>query len=441
MAQHTKIGQKFQMKKHSTLILKSIILAVITYLFLIRYQYFITHLDITDTVDVWQSKVHKGLPDSSTYFALPRVEDMRNLDIAESKKKFDTMRDKINKYKDWNVENKGRGIITVGHKFAIFELTSLVIHIRKYSKLPIEIFHWTDFDPKYIAHLMEFENIVMKDLTNSFLNGELPKDSRHHFTKPLAMMMTSFEEVLYIDSDAFPMFHTTPNIFDMSFDLLKRNDIVLFRDYWMNHPDNPIYKILEFDYMWQRQVDSGIVIYRKSKSLKLLAFAYYICMEGEFQKLTAGDKDAFWMGLMALKFYNMPAPILLINTDTMGYIGDSCQHGMFHHLNGQLGFAHFNGLKSLTVINQNNQDSRNEKIFCTRDTFEGLVPNDFYSKIKVGYSAKHDLKDDYSQRYSFDNCLQPISEFGVYEKKVDSGPIFESMAKAFEMLKKKFCLQ
>eukprot|EP00835_Amoeboradix_gromovi_P005024 NODE_435_length_8649_cov_0.394386.p3 type:complete len:494 gc:universal NODE_435_length_8649_cov_0.394386:7309-5828(-) len=247
-----------------------------------------------------------------------------------------------------NSPGSGSGLVVCAHDGVRIELLAMITYIRNYSKMPIEVFHADDFDKQNQKLFSKFTDLKFIDLKNTdlFLTRQSTIDSRKYYLKPLAMLSTSFEDVIYLDSDAFPLLHLDDNILEKSLKHLETVDMYLFRDYWMMPDTNPIYSLFKNGYYAQRQVDSGIVIYKKSKVINVLLLSYSISQESYFDALFFGDKDTFWFANAYLTYNNHIHTRVYVNSEMVGYISDTIHDiGMLHTIQGKPAFAHFNGIK------------------------------------------------------------------------------------------------
>ena len=189
----------------------------------------------------------------------------------------------------------GSGIVICGHDGVSLELFALVSYIRSYTTIPIEIYHADDLSQKNQDLYNKMTEIKFINLKNNHLysSKDLGKDPRQYYLKPLAMLSTNFENVIYLDSDAFPLLHLDNKILDKTMKYLETVDMLLFRDYWLMHDTNPVFNLFEQGYSTQRQTDSGIVVFKKSQVVDVLLLSYFISAEKYFDKLFFGDKVSF----------------------------------------------------------------------------------------------------------------------------------------------------
>eukprot|EP00834_Sanchytrium_tribonematis_P007332 NODE_649_length_5036_cov_1.140571.p1 type:complete len:414 gc:universal NODE_649_length_5036_cov_1.140571:3639-2398(-) len=327
-----------------------------------------------------------------------------------------------------------QGIVILGYNNVIYELLALVNYLKEYTSLKIELFYADDIDDKYMNLLKKFD-IKIINLAQHELYQKKVSNERRYYLKPLAMLSTSFEEFVYLDSDCFPLLHSV-DVFAKVFHYLESVDSVFFRDYWMMTPENPMYRLLNIPYTLQRQVDSSVIVMRKSKNIETLILSYYICLEPHFDYYLFGDKDAYWFSALLIRIHlpELSAPIISINPDMSGYIGNQdCGVGMMHLIDGLPAFAHLNGFKSRLE----NGLPKQKLVFCERDTIDDAIPTSRISSYTIGVNGKGSFEDDGTQSYSlFDDHGQcVISQSSSHTIDIDSSPIIQKYEYSFHLLK------
>ena len=326
------------------------------------------------------------------------------------------------------------GIVILGYDNVIYEVLALISYLKEYSKLEIEFFYADDISPKYMDILKTLD-IKIINLASSPLYQKKVSEDRKYYLKPLAMLSTSFENVVYLDSDCFPLLHKE-DVFTKSFEYLKSTDALFFRDYWMMTPENPIYQYLGISYTLQRQVDSSVIVYRKSRSMEMLLLSYYICLEKHFDYYLFGDKDSYWFSAMLLRLYKpeIKPPRILLNPEMSGFVGTlRCGVGMLHLLNGDPAFVHLNGFKSRLSKGLPNK----KPLFCERTSVYSVIQESTVGFMTIGKSDDGDMMDDGSQSYSlYDDqgqCVASQSDGIVTE--MDNSVILEKYEKSFKRLR------
>lgn len=129
------------------------------------------------------------------------------------------------------------------------------------------------------------EQVSVKKTPGQWKNFEL---------KAEAILRSSFDEVLYLDSDNFPLSDVTP-LFDAPlFTEPRGGRTVFWPDLNRDHPDNAIHRVLGVPCHNAWELDSGQVLIAKSGNdglnLAALYLAQYMQTEGDYW-FSGGDKD------------------------------------------------------------------------------------------------------------------------------------------------------
>lgn len=112
--------------------------------------------------------------------------------------------------------------------------------------------------------------------------------------KAEAILRSSFDEVLYLDSDNYPL-SDVGALFDSSlFRDVRGGNAIFWPDLNRDHPDNPIHRVLGIPCHNAWELDSGQILIAKSGNdglnLAALYLAQYMAEEGDFW-FSGGDKD------------------------------------------------------------------------------------------------------------------------------------------------------
>eukprot|EP00835_Amoeboradix_gromovi_P001005 NODE_39_length_29903_cov_0.529057.p6 type:complete len:430 gc:universal NODE_39_length_29903_cov_0.529057:6896-5607(-) len=386
----------------------------------------------------WNESTYKSLgihPLPAQLFGAPDPSKFHMVDIIDTEYIIENIINKVADLKFKVDEGSGNGIVILGHNNVIYELIALIKYIVSFSQTPIELFYADDIDDKYMEILQKLPIKIVNLSSHPLYQNKISND-RKYYLKPLAMMATSFENVIYLDSDCFPLLHLSSNILEISFSYLESFDAVYFRDYWMMTPENPLYTLLDISYLLQRQVDSSVVIYKKTNTAEVLLMSYFICLEPHFDYYLFGDKDSYWFSslLLRLNHPEMKSPRILLNPEMSGFVGDlDCGVGMLHILDTNPAFLHLNGFKSRL---QNGLPDQ-KPVFCELASIKSRIPLHRLKYMTIGKSKNDDLVDDGTQAYSlYDDkgqCVKSQSEGMV--KEMDNSIILEKYKESFMILK------
>ncbi|ETI21110.1 hypothetical protein G647_07454 [Cladophialophora carrionii CBS 160.54] len=236
-----------------------------------------------------------------------------------------------------------RGIALTG---GFNQLPVLVISVRMLrrtgSDLPVEVFvtDESDWDDEICGMVLPSLNatcLLFSDIFHAANTGVAI--DRFQF-KIMAVLFSSFEEVLLLDSDAFPVHDPLP-LFDE--EPFKSHGLIVWPDFWYPS-ESPYYfeiaKIASVPLLNERaSVESGEVMYSKSKhrmSLMLAAYYNYYGPSYYYPLLSQGapgegDKETFAWAAAALKepYYAVHERVMALGRhDTNGhYLGTAmAQH-------------------------------------------------------------------------------------------------------------------
>jgi hypothetical protein len=198
---------------------------------------------------------------------------------------------------------KGRGIVICGGGHRLFANATVTIKMLRHwgCTLPIEWFYADtgEMTADTVDYLQTQYGVKCynADMVKQF-NGF---DKRGFQIKPLALLLSSFEEVIFVDSDNLPLID--PEIlFDT--DEYKENGALFWKDYWqygvndkhdhdgvkhlhemLNMPEPPIG---EFEF------ESGQMVINKVRHYCALQVVLFMALNKDvFYKLVYGDKDTY----------------------------------------------------------------------------------------------------------------------------------------------------
>lgn len=142
--------------------------------------------------------------------------------------------------------------------------------------------------------------------------------------KAEAILRSSFDEVLYLDSDNYPLSDISALFDSALFRDPQGGNTVFWPDLNRDHTDNAIHRLLGIPCHDAWELDSGQMLIAKSGNeglnLAALYLAQYMAEEGDFW-FSGGDKDTFRYAFLALGIPYTPAPrwlSLLGNPDPRG---------------------------------------------------------------------------------------------------------------------------
>lgn len=224
----------------------------------------------------------------------------------------------IPSYNDYNFDGKGIVIAASGNRYRyVTGLYMNIYTIRKLynSNIPVEVIYVgkkEKFNKKVYEKLLELENIKIIDLTEKLETNVPEYKLRGYRTKPLAVLASSFKEVVLMDADAlsfidpFYLFETKGYI---------EHGMVLFKDY-VN-----CLKFIDKDFIDDIgigsetycgkthgfEIDSSCVVVDKERAWEALFTICVINVEseayyGHSYNNVLGDKDTWLIGSLFVDF-------------------------------------------------------------------------------------------------------------------------------------------
>lgn len=201
---------------------------------------------------------------------------------------------------------KGQGVAMVGGwKYFGPAINTIKMLRRSGSKLPVEVF---------VKDRKEYEDYVCDTvfpplgarcliITDFLAEGQHVFNATHYQLKVLALLFSSFQDILFIDSDSIPLFDPAKDMFPV--EPYKSSGLVLWPDFWDSTESPLFYKIAglsEFpSNMPMTSSESGQLLWNKRTHLKALLLSVYYNIYGpnHYYPLLSqgaigeGDKETF----------------------------------------------------------------------------------------------------------------------------------------------------
>ncbi|KAJ5144902.1 hypothetical protein N7448_002294 [Penicillium atrosanguineum] len=229
-----------------------------------------------------------------------------------------------------------KGIVTTaGGAYLPVLVISLRMLRRTGSFLPMEVFlasrdEYEEYICDTVLPSLDARCIVLSDVLNA-----VPKSNKieKYQLKPFAMLFSSFEEILFLDADAFPILKPELIFEEAPF---KDTKFVTWPDFWASTASPFYYEISSQQVapMDSRQsTESGEVIISKRTHLRTLLLSTYYNFWGPthyYRLLTQGaagegDKETFVAAAVALSepFYQVSESICAMGHATKGGLAGS----------------------------------------------------------------------------------------------------------------------
>ena len=220
---------------------------------------------------------------------------------------------------------KGTGVVTVaGGPYFASAIVSIRM-LRLVSDLPVHVFigDRSEYEPELCEHVLPALNAACFAVSD-FLAQDSVDVSRYQL-KALAILFSSFETIMYLDSDCFPV-RDPSELFDA--EPFKSTGLVTWPDYWIATEDPVFYKIAGMtDFppgMPARSTESGELLISKNMHLSSLLLACYYNIYGPqyyypilSQGVSSeGEKETFMAAavVLGLPYYRVKEHI-----GTLGY--------------------------------------------------------------------------------------------------------------------------
>lgn len=227
-----------------------------------------------------------------------------------------------------------RGVVsTAGGPYLPVLVISLRMLRRTGSRLPVEVFLADDNEyEEYICDVV-LPSLDARCIILSRILEAAPAQIEKYQFKPFAMLFSSFEEILFLDADAFPL-EKPEHIFKS--DVFRSMNMISWPDFWASSVSPTFYEIagIPAPPMDLRQsTESGeFFISKKTHSNTLLLATYYnywgpshywpLLSQGAAGE---GDKETFLAAAMAVNepFYQVSESICALGHRTEGGMAGS----------------------------------------------------------------------------------------------------------------------
>lgn len=225
-----------------------------------------------------------------------------------------------------------RGIATTaGGKYIPVLLVSLRLLRQTGSTLPVEVFlsQWSEYDYHTCEKVLPSLNARCLVLSDMWSTTPSFRAVHQYQFKVFALLYSSFEDVLFLDADAFPL-HDPNILFDA--EPYRTTGFVTWPDFWASTTHASFYNIASIDPAPPRDLryasESGEMLMSKPKHAATLLLATYYNYYGPdcFYHLLSqgaggeGDKETFLHAAMALNasFWDVRAKVLALGSHESG---------------------------------------------------------------------------------------------------------------------------
>ena len=320
-----------------------------------------------------------------------------------------------------------RGIVTTaGGAYLPVALVSIRMLRETGSELPVEVFlsSWSEWDPVICSKILPTLNATCNVLQDVFDHDKHTRKRplEKYQYKIMAILFSSFEEVLFLDSDSFPI-HKANDLFES--EPFTSTGLVLWPDFWFPSESPLFFEIaaIEPPKLSERaSTEAGEILYSKRKHENSLLLAAYYNYYGPnyFYPLQSqgapgeGDKETFLWSAVALgePFYHVKTGV-----HALGY---KTRKGEWRGS----AMAHFDPIQDYrpTITEQNAAQDANQtypRPYFLHVNFPKLDPGQIFDPESFGAAGPTKDADGKMRRIWFDDAQSSISFFGFdLEKKV-----------------------
>lgn len=239
---------------------------------------------------------------------------------------------------------EGKGIVICAGGKSYFTCCWILINILRNElkcNLPIEVWYKGNEINSELDEALSKLEVTSHNLEDYYNIGA---EMRGYAMKPMAILFSSFKEVLFLDAD---------NICTMNPEFLfnlpeyKEYGAIFWPDFWTTDSNNQIWDIIGISANDDKEQESGQILINKERCWHELNLAVYFNMNNHiYYNYLVGDKDTFRFAWLALKrtFYFVEHEVA-----SCGYIdsnGVFIGHTMVQHTpDGRILFLHRNLLK------------------------------------------------------------------------------------------------
>lgn len=245
---------------------------------------------------------------------------------------------KIKKYPKNNFEGKGIVFTAGGISYITCAWVSISLLRDHGCELPIEIWHKSDEVSSAVIERFKALNVQFRNFNEL---GEVTLYG--YMLKPLAILGSSFSEILFMDADNVC---TRDPSYLFETEEYKNYGAIFWPDYWHTSKHNSIWAIIGSKRYDIPEQESGQVVVNKKRCWKELNLClYFNQMADYYYKIILGDKDTFKFAWLALgtDFHMIKKMV-----GTCGIVQDGKFFGntmVQHDTNNDIIFLHRNLLK------------------------------------------------------------------------------------------------
>ncbi|CAG8136499.1 unnamed protein product [Penicillium salamii] len=333
-----------------------------------------------------------------------------------------------------------RGIVsTAGGPYLPVLVISLRMLRQTGSKLPMEVFLATEeeYEPYICNQVLPSLNARCLILSQ-ILQSSPTKIEKYQF-KPFAMLFSSFEEILFLDADAFPL--EKPDLLFNNEPFLSTG-LLTWPDFWASSASPLFYLIAGYNappMNLRQSTESGVLLLSKKSHLRTLLLCTYYNFHGptHYYPLLSqgaageGDKETFLAAAMATNepFYQVSESICALGHRTKGGLAGSAM-------------AQFNPMQDYALIKQGLSRVKGDKahapdVFFIHANFPKFNPATIFENHEVNpaftdegeYTRAWTIPEDVVAGFNRKVDVERVFWYEIMWTACELEPRFESWAK------------
>jgi alpha 1,2-mannosyltransferase len=313
-----------------------------------------------------------------------------------------------------------RGIVTTaGGKYLPVALVSIRMLRETGSTLPVEVFlasqdEWDSQICDNVFPTLTARCVVLEDIVSSSAHAQTLQIDKYQY-KVMSIVFSSFDEVLFLDADAFPIHD--PNLY---FDTqpFTSTGMIRWPDFWFPSESPLFFEIagLSVPTLWSKSAtESGELYYAKKKHTNSLLLALYYNYYGPnfyypLQSQGApgeGDKETFlWAAeVFGELFYTVKKGVQAVGYNTAA--GDWRGSAM-----AQFDPAADLEIQSNTELTQGQKRQAKVRPLFLHANFPKFNPSTIFEPVSFGASGPTMDSDGKYRRVWFDDLQASVDFFG-----------------------------
>ncbi|GAQ87043.1 protein with Mannosyltransferase domain [Klebsormidium nitens] len=224
----------------------------------------------------------------------------------------------------------GKGLVITATKLDMDNIPAILgtFHSEGLNLPAIEIWYSGEVSADIIDTLSgTYRKLVIRNVANyasaADLKSTITSQGDHVFqAKPLAIIHSAFEEVLFMDADNVAISNPAALFSSAKY---RSAGALFWPDFWQTATRNPIWSVLGIEPQgWEQE--SGQIVVNKRTSWAALNLAFFLAKDATFQQMVNGDKEAS----VRLAFLATKTPFFMVET-AVAVAGSETETGFCGH--------------------------------------------------------------------------------------------------------------